>query len=167
MKKITLKGIEFEDFTNYKKAAMFLIFPKCGWKCEKDCGIRGICQNSALDTSPVYEWSIEGIIKQYLQSPLTEAVVCGGLEPFDSFNQLLTFIQEFRKVSQDDIVIYTGYTEKEIYDLVYTSPLSSYKNIIVKFGRYLPDSKEKYDEVLGVTLASENQYGKRVTEYAH
>ena len=89
------------------------------------------------------------------------------LEPFDSFNQLLLFIQEFRKVSDDDIVIYTGYTEREVYDLIYLSPLLKYKNIIIKFGRYIPNSENKYDEILGVTLASQNQYAKRVTEYEH
>lgn len=167
MKELTLKGIKFEDFTNYKKGAMFLAFPKCSWKCEKDCGIKGICQNSELALQQNYTWSIESIIQKYQESPFTEAVVCGGLEPFDSFNQLLLFIQEFRKVSDDDIVIYTGYTEREVYDLIYLSPLLKYKNIIIKFGRYIPNSENKYDEILGVTLASQNQYAKRVTKYEH
>ena len=35
-------------------------------------------------------------------------------------------------------------------------------NIIVKFGRYFKGDKPHYDEVLGIKLASNNQYGKRI-----
>jgi hypothetical protein len=41
--------------------------------------------------------------------------------------------------------------------------LRYYKNIYVKFGRYLVGQEPHYDEVLGVTLASDNQYGKKVS----
>ena len=158
MKELTLKGIKFEDFTNYKKGAMFLAFPKCSWKCEKDCGIKGICQNSELALQQNYTWSIESIIQKYQESPFTEAVVCGGLEPFDSFNQLLLFIEEFRKVSDDDIVIYTGYNKEEIIDKI--NILQNYNNIIIKYGRFIPNQKSKYDDILGITLASPNQYAE-------
>ena len=36
------------------------------------------------------------------------------------------------------------------------------QNIIVKFGRYIPDTDQRYDEVLGVILASDNQYAERL-----
>jgi hypothetical protein len=76
----------------------------------------------------------------------------------DSFDELLEFINEFRKVSNDDIVIYSGYNEDEIYNKTYL--LSKYKNIIVKFGRFIPNQEKHYDEILGVELASPNQYAK-------
>ena len=38
--------------------------------------------------------------------------------------------------------------------------LSKLDNIIVKFGRFIPDSPHIFDTVLGVTLASNNQYAK-------
>ena len=37
-----------------------------------------------------------------------------------------------------------------------------YKNIIVKFGRYVPNQPAHYDEVLGVYLASDNQYAEQL-----
>jgi hypothetical protein len=35
-------------------------------------------------------------------------------------------------------------------------------NIIVKIGRYYPDKSSKFDNILGITLASENQYGIKI-----
>ena len=37
------------------------------------------------------------------------------------------------------------------------------ENIIVKYGRYIPDQEKHYDEVLGVYLASNNQYAERIS----
>ena len=42
-----IKGIIAEDFVNYKKPSMFIGFPTCTWKCEKECGIE-MCQNKGL-----------------------------------------------------------------------------------------------------------------------
>ena len=36
----------------------------------------------------------------------------------------------------------------------------NFKNIIIKFGRYVPNQKEHYDEILGINLASSNQYAE-------
>jgi hypothetical protein len=41
--------------------------------------------------------------------------------------------------------------------------LTRFDNIIVKFGRYIPDNKPHFDEVLGVNLASPNQYAKKIS----
>ena len=35
--------------------------------------------------------------------------------------------------------------------------------IIIKWGRYIPNRPSRYDEILGVTLASDNQYGKQIS----
>jgi hypothetical protein len=95
-----------------------------------------------------------------MNNPITKAIVCGGLEPFDSWIELLDFIKEFRYYSDDDIVIYTGYKEEEIVDKV--NVLKSYEPIIIKFGRYIPGQQSHYDEVLGINLASNNQYAKTI-----
>ena len=157
-----VKGIVEEDFVNYKKPSMFIIFPSCNWKCDKECG-RQVCQNGALASEPIIEIEVDEIIKRYINNPISKALVCGGLEPFDNFTNLFELVSRFREISDDDIVIYTGYKEIEIYDLVYLV-LSKYKNIIIKFGRYIPDKEEIYDELLGVTLASNNQYARKIDE---
>ena len=36
--------------------------------------------------------------------------------------------------------------------------LSKFANVIIKFGRFIPNQKPHFDEVLGVELASPNQY---------
>ena len=42
--------------------------------------------------------------------------------------------------------------------------MNLYGNIIIKFGRFIPNQPSIYDEILGVTLASNNQYAKRLEE---
>ena len=157
---MVLKNLLDEDFVNYKKPSMILGFPKCDFKCDKECG-QQVCQNSALATAPNIEVNPMGLIARYETNPITEAVCCHGLEPWDSFTDLLTFITLFRSVSNDDIVIYTGYNKDEILDEV--TLLKEVPNIIIKFGRYIPNQQPHYDEVLGVDLASDNQYAEKIS----
>lgn len=156
-----IKGIRDEDFTQYKKPSMFIAFPKCDFKCEKDCG-KKICQNSQLATSDSIEVTELSVVERYLKNPITQAIVIGGLEPFDSWMELMRLVSLFRTETQDDIVIYTGYKKREIENNMLRY-LSAYRNIIVKFGRYVPDQQSHYDEVLGVSLASPNQYAERIS----
>ena len=155
-----LKGLIDTDSINYKKICMVLEFPICkGFKCDRECG-QQVCQNSALATAPNIEVEPIDLISRYENNGMTEAVCCQGLEPFDSWADLYTFIKLFRSVSDDDIVIYTGYTKCEILDKV--TLLKEVTNIIIKFGRYIPNQTPHYDEVLGVDLASDNQYAERI-----
>ena len=154
-----IKGLVDEDFCNYKKPSMFIIFPKCTWKCDKECG-RTVCQNGALAKAPIYDIPIKKIIKRYKNNPITKAIVLGGLEPFDSSEDMIELVKQIRKEIEDDIVIYTGYTEPEISELVYDI-LMNYKNIIIKYGRYIPNDEERFDPILGIKLSSHNQYARR------
>lgn len=156
-----IKGIIFEDFVNYKKPAMTIEFPICkNFKCDKECG-QQVCQNSKLVQSPTYDIPINKIVLHYLKNDITEAIVMQGLEPFDSDEELFHLIDFFRKYTDDDIVIYTGYTEEEI-QLQIDLLKRKYKNIIIKFGRFIPNKPSYYNEILGVFLASSNQYAKKV-----
>ena len=134
-----IKRLVDEDFVNYKKPSMFIAFPSCTWKCEKECG-KKMCQNKELASSKSIEIDCEKIVQRYINNPITSALVCGGLEPFDSHDDLIELIDYFRKHTDDDIVIYSGYTEPEIYQCL--SPLKQYDNVIIKFGRYIPDQQE-------------------------
>ena len=151
-----IKGLITEDFVNYKKASMTIIFPYCTFKCGED-----YCQNSPLTKSPIIEISINDLVNRYINNPITEAVVMQGLEPFDSWNDLKELIQKLREYNNDDIVVYTGYNKDEVIE--YVKELSVYPNIIVKFGRYIPNQDGHYDDVLGVYLASNNQYAERIS----
>lgn len=155
-----VKDILDVDFVNYKKASMVISFPRCSWKCEKECG-KQVCQNSALAKAPDIEISVDKVVERYLKNGISEAVVCGGLEPFDSWSELLLFIGKFRAKSNDDIVIYTGYYKEEIEDEI--DWLKNYDNIVVKFGRFIPGHKKHYDEILGIKLASDNQYAEVIS----
>lgn len=154
-----IKQLVEEDFVNYRKPAMFVGFPTCSFKCEKECGIK-CCQNSELAKAATYEIDTDKLISRYLHNDITKAVVCGGLEPFDSWIELKDFIEKFRQVSDDDIVIYTGYKEEELVGQI--KLLKMYRPIIIKFGRFIPNQSSHYDEVLQVNLASPNQYAKEI-----
>ena len=156
-----IKGLIDEDFVNYKEPSMFIAFPNCTFKCEKDCGKR-VCQNGTLTSAQSITVNEHDIIERYINNSITSAIVLGGLEPFDSFPELANFIRTFRLRyhCNDTIVIYTGYTETEIEEDI--ESLSIYTNIIVKFGRFIPNQEPHYDEVLGVMLSSNNQYAKRL-----
>ena len=154
-----LLGIIDEDFVNYKKVCMTLEFPFCSFKCNKEFGSE-ICQNSELKYAKLLDIDAASVISRYQSNDITEAVCMQGLEPFDSYDELLEFIYYFREVCDDDIVIYTGYYEDEIFDKLII--LQSFKNIIVKFGRFIPNQTKHFDEVLGVYLMSDNQYSKYI-----
>ena len=96
----------------------------------------------------------------YSENPLTKAFCFQGLEPFDSFMDMADLIIFIRKHKQcnDPIIIYTGYNKGE--DQVVEMFLSHYENIIVKWGRFIMGQEPHYDEVLGVNLASNNQYAE-------
>lgn len=157
---IHINGFEDEDFVNYKKASMFLSFPHCTFKCEKDCGV-ACCQNSDLAKIPPLTVPCEILVERYIRNSITHAIVLGGLEPFDSWDEILYLVQSLRQRTEDDIIIYTGYKEEEIQDQI--DVLKEFKNIIIKMGRFVPDQPYHKDEVLGVELASPNQYARRIS----
>ncbi len=155
-----IKGIRDEDFCQYKETSFFIAFPRCTFKCEKESG-KLCCQNSSLYKELPIDVTTDSLVNRYLQNPITSAVVFGGLEPFDSFQDLFDLIECFRTKTDDTIVIYTGYNEEEIEE--YISAISKFKNIIVKFGRFIPNAKHRFDPVLGIELASSNQYAKKIS----
>ena len=151
-----IKGLISEDLVNYKKPSMTIIFPYCTFKCGE-----GYCQNSELAKATIIEMNVNNLVDRYINNPITEAVVMQGLEPFDSWNDLIEFVKQLRESTDDDIVIYTGYYKEEIIDKV--EILRKYKNIIIKYGRFLYNDKPIFDDILGITLASSNQYAERIS----
>lgn len=157
-----IKGLRDVDFVNYKKPSMFIIFPFCSFKCDKENGCN-LCQNSHLAQELNIDISINSLITRYIDNVLTKAITCGGLEPFDTPNDLLDLVDTMRNEYgiKDDIIIYTGYTEEELQDNFTFQQIIKYPNIVIKFGRFRPGHNSHYDEVLGVKLSSDNQYAKR------
>lgn len=154
---ITLKGIIDEDFVNYRVPSMTLEFPYCSFKCGAS-----ICQNYILSSEKNITIEIDTLCARYMSNYISEAVVCQGLEPLDSFNELLSFIRTLRQEysCDDDIVIYTGYDKEEIKDKI--AQIAEYRNIVIKYGRYIPNQKPHFDSLLEVNLASDNQYAERL-----
>ena len=159
---MVIKGIADEDFVNYKQPSMFISTSICSFKRDKESGV-SCCQNSPLAKQGSMRIADEAIIQRYLSNPITKAIVFGGLEPFDQFGEMFTFLTKLRLQfdCHDTVVIYTGYNKDEIASRI--KSLQMFDNIIVKFGRFVPDKGKRYDEVLGVNLAFPNQYAEAIS----
>lgn len=159
---IEIKSIVEERLEDYKLPSMLIAFPSCSFKCEKECGDCH-CHNSSLALQKNISVSIDYILSKYLKNKLTKAIICGGLEPFDSFSALYNLIKTTRDTyhCSDTIVIYTGYNKEEIQDKIHL--LKPFGNIVCKFGRYVPNGQKHFDQTLGVDLASNNQYAEVIS----
>lgn len=153
-----IKGLVHEDFINYKKPSMFISLGTCDWKCAKDGGFDpAICQNSPLAKASDIEVDLIYIYNTYINNPITSAIVFGGLETMTQFDDIYEVIKMFRDNDcHDDVVIYTGFYPNEVGEQL--KQLAKFDNIIIKFGRFIPNVNSKFDKVLGITLASDNQY---------
>lgn len=159
-----VKTIVDEDFVNYKVPSMYIGTAYCDGKCCREAGIPlPVCQNDAWRGSATIEMDDDNIIQRYLSNDITKALCFAGLEPFEQFDELLRLVSKLRAEyhCNDTVVIYTGYNSTEIVPEVDT--LKKFENIIIKFGRYVPNQSKHFDEVLGVYLASDNQYAERIS----
>jgi hypothetical protein len=154
-----LKGIIDYDCTNYKEPVLTLEFPFCDFKCDKLNGCQ-VCQNNKLILEPDIEVSFSEIWRIYNENPLTKGFCFQGLEPFDSY-QIFDLIDTLRYFCDDPIIIYTGYTREELSKPI--EILKQYPNIIIKWGRFIMGQNPHYDDILGVNLASDNQYAEKIT----
>lgn len=154
-----IKNIYYNDFINFGgHCSLTVAMPYCSFKCGKE-----LCQNSSLAKAEIFDIPSEKIIQKFLQSEIMDAIVFQGLEPFDSWEEMLEFIILFRKKSFAPVVIYTGYNREEISDDKITK-LKELSNIIIKFGRYIPNQEAHYDSILKVKLVSDNQYAIEVKD---
>lgn len=142
-----------------------IAFPTCSFKCCTDLN-RSImmCQNSPIAKLPSIDVSAQEIYERYAKNVITHSIVCAGLEPLDSFSDLFELLSEFRlrRGCFDTFVIYTGYTEEEAKPQIHCL-MAYFSNIIMKFGRYVPYQSSHMDELLGVVLASPNQYAVQIS----
>lgn len=162
LKEIELKGIIWEDLVNYKKICTTLMFPKCNWKCDIENGVQ-LCQNKGLAAAASQWYDIDDIMTTYMHTYLSEAIVLQGLEPLDSPVDCYTVAAALKRWKiNDDLVIYTGYYphEKDIDWIVDSIAYLTPGHLIIKWGRYIPNQEKHYDPVLGIYLASDNQYGE-------
>ena len=154
-----LKGIIDCDFTNYKEPVMTLEFPRCDFKCDRLNGCK-VCQNSQLAAEPDIDVSEYTLWDLYKSNPLTKGFCLQGLEPFDSEPSVLNFIDFIRAGMNISGILFEDNLNKD--ELQCLDIIQEYKNIIIKFGRYITGQQPHYDEVLGVNLASDNQYAEWV-----
>lgn len=154
-----VKTIVTEDFTNYKEPAMFIGCIKCNWKCCREGNFPlSTCINNPWKDAEVIDVQDDEIVRLYESNPITHAIVFGLFEPFLQFEEIYEFVKLLRNKynNNDAVVIYTGYNECEVKRM--SESLFELGNVIIKFGRFVPNLEKHFDDVLGVELASPNQY---------
>ena len=159
-----IKTIVDEDFINYKQPSMYIGTAHCNGKCCREAGIpMSICQNDEWRKTATVEMADDNIIERYLSNSITSAICFAGLEPFEQFFEMFDLISKLRNKyhCNDTVVIYTGYNKKEIKQEI--EALKMFPNIVIKFGRFIPNQSKHYDDVLGVNLASDNQYAEQIS----
>ena len=155
-----------ERFQDYKLPNLYLAACWCDWKCciERQTDI-SLCQNSPIANLPVQDVPDNDILDAYEADPITQAIVIAGLEPVMQIYEVVSLIRRARERKiHTDFVIYTGYTKEEVrfcgvLDLL-TPLCGDGITIIIKYGRYVPGQQPHFDAVLGVDLASDNQYAE-------
>lgn len=159
-----LKTIVDEDFVNYQSPVMYIGTARCNGKCCREAGIPlSVCQNDGWRANATIDMADEKIIERYIDNDITSAICFAGLEPFEQYDEMFALIKKLRTDyhCNDTVIIYTGYNKNEISSSI--SELQQFKNIIIKYGRYVPNQKRHYDKVLGVYLASDNQYAEYIS----
>lgn len=145
-----------EVFQDYKKSAVLFSMCYCDWKCCKEAGV-DVCQNLPLAKQEIIGMSFSYALS-FVNKSMTDAIIFGGLEPLLQAEEVIHLIHYFREHGvQKDIVVFTGYYIEEIDKDVLESLTQCH--VILKCGRFIPNRPSKFDDVLGVTLASDNQYG--------
>lgn len=156
-----VKTVLEERFDDYRLPSLYIGCVSCNGKCAAEGRFSiDMCINDVWRKTPNVRVDDDVIIRRYLRNPITSAVVFGLLEPMEQFDEVYAFVEKLRINYQcdDDVVIYTGYTEKECQEAGWIEKLSGFHNIVIKFGRFIPNHAAHFDEVLGVKLASDNQY---------
>lgn len=146
------------DVVNYKEASCFI---GAGYTCSRGCPG---CQNEELKHSIPAQVDASRIALNYEKMPITHAIVFGGLEPLEDLENLKLWVNIFRFITDDMIIIYTG-VEIDSDELKEAAKyLAEYPNIIFKAGSYIDGHEPHFDELLGVKLASDNQRGIRLED---
>ncbi len=158
-KTVYVKGIE-TTFTDYKECGLKIATPSCTFKCCREQGMSDFsCGNYALESSEPIPITITHLLG-YFDTRIHKCLIFGGLEPFDTYDDMYNIIDAFVEVYEDcPIIIYSGYMPNEV-DYKTRNLKKSFPNtkFIVKYGRYIPNMMPKKDELLGVTLVSGNQF---------
>lgn len=146
-----VREIIYNDTTKYRKPSATIMM-----------------DNGGQDEEPAPAMKTEDVINEVLNGNRMSAFVFAGDEPYEQIDSIISFVKDLREYhhSDTDVVIYTDHYPIESCVVEGTDKLSEYKNIYIKWGRQLDEDEEctdVFDEVLGVRLPSDNQFGEKVS----
>ena len=153
-----VRTINEEDYSHYREPSMVIGTCFCTFKCCHEGGFPETeCHNSEMDKLGITDISGDDILALYESNPISKALVFAGLEPLLQFDEVCDLSRAFRTRNKvDPIIVYTGYKKVEV-PLVELG-MKEFSPVIIKYGRYVPNQRAHYDEILGVDLVSDGQY---------
>jgi AhpD family alkylhydroperoxidase len=117
------------------------------------------CFNQHLKEARVYTRTAEEIIEEVRQNPFNDGIILGGLEWSQQPREAIELIR-CAAASGLQVILYTGLTERELYDRI---PKEHLVGCLVKFGKYDSTLASDTYKSYNVHLASTNQYIKQIS----
>lgn len=114
-------------------------------------GCLGCCNPHSLDADGGTWVSVAALADRVLQAKGIEGVTVSGGEPLQQLPALVTFLRRIRRCSALSVVLFTGYTWREVQKLDPGSELTSLVDAVLA-GRY-----DRRRRVAGGLLGSQNK----------
>lgn len=114
------------------------------------------CFNQGIRDAETLEIEMVDLVKRVTKNPFNKGIILGGLEWTCQKADLLAIV-DMCTATGLDLMIYTGHTEEEFFNIV---PRSRFHHCYIKFGKYDLAHKSNNYHSYGVKLASSNQYIK-------
>lgn len=146
---IRFKSLEHEVIGDAPFIGARLSSIGCSINCNK-------CQNQWMKELPTKQLGVHSLVKVVEANPYNQGIILGGLEWTDQPEELVAILEAFSATTLQ-VMLYTGYTEEECYQI--RPEIFSY-NIWVKFGQYIHTAEDSNNVQNGVKLASKNQFIK-------
>lgn len=147
---IRYKLIERERFQDAPFVGCLISAIGCSLNCVN-------CFNQHIKEMDTLYINTDEIVDMIKNNPFEEGLILGGLEWSEQSDELIELVNTVMD-NNLKVMIYTGLTEIEFFNIVDKSKLQS--GVYIKFGRYINTNKTITNIQFGVNLASENQYIK-------
>lgn len=150
---IKVRSLVDEDTGHYKETSFFIETSLAPLSLDEGF-------NFSMKVARLLSWNL---ISHYMDNPLMTAIVFKGDEPFQQYEGIFHFIKLLRedRFCMDTVVIYSDLSRADIHEEV--ERLKIFPNIIVKFEPHIREYPPYFDNLLGATLSSDNQYALKIS----
>lgn len=145
---VYVSGIDFESITDGDGVRIVVFVSGCLHKCE---GCHNPLAHNFKYGKPFDENMQEGVIKHCETTPYISGITLSGGDPMYSADELIPFLQKFRKKCPDkDVWCYTGFLYEELEQNESMANLASLCDVIVD-GPFVQEKRSFNTPYMGST----------------